>query len=195
MREQSRRGQTTVGHARGGGRHHRRQRAILPSHVFGPHRFAPEKFGGLEIQLPADFLVNAFPVLRRGLDFVGLNDFAHHFQVLWGNDPLRSLAGAARSGRGRERLLRGRFHDLLGESGQEQLQLSRVQGLTLLSKQTPGQRVKFLTQECIFNARLFERLAGLIQRLTQQRVVLLQQGHLLLEQLGLSLQRGGVHRI
>ena len=52
VRLQAGRGQPAFGHAGGRRRDHGRQRALRHAHVFGAHRFAPEKLAGLIVQLP-----------------------------------------------------------------------------------------------------------------------------------------------
>ena len=103
LRQQSRRGQTVLGYPCGRRGHHRRQWTLGHTHIFGPHRFAPEELAGLVIQEPADFLADALVMLRLGLHQFRLDDFADHWQVLRGAQALG--VGAVAAGRG----WRGRF--------------------------------------------------------------------------------------
>ena len=74
LRQQAGRGQTVVGHALRRGRDHRRQLALAHAHIFGPDGFLPEKFARLVVQLPADFLADAFPLFRLGQDQFRFDD-------------------------------------------------------------------------------------------------------------------------
>ncbi len=147
MGQQARRGEATIRHAHGRWRHDRRQRAIGDPDVFGPHRFAPEELAGLVIQEPADFLADAFPLIRLGLDDLRLDHFAHHLQVVRGAKALRiGPRPPGRAGHGHRHGRRRSFERGLHQTTQEQLQLSRVQLLALLAEEPPGQRIQLLTQ-------------------------------------------------
>ncbi len=146
VRQQARRGQAVIRHAPRRGGHHGRQCALRPSHIFRAHRFLPEKLARLIIQLAAHLLTDLLPLLRLGLHQLGLDHFAHHFQVLRRPDAARLRTGRARRAKRRGGLVLG-FATLsacFGQALQEQLQLRRTQLLALLAEEPPGQRIKLL---------------------------------------------------
>jgi hypothetical protein len=142
----------------------------------------PEKLAGLVVQQPAHFLADALPWSGLRQHQVWFDHFAHHFQVVGSPDALSVGTRAPRRAHDRQQRLFGSGLNLdLGQAAQEQLQLRGVQLLALLAEDAPGQRVEFLTQECVLNP-------GCLQ-------VLLQRGDLFAQTVNLVLRCSVVHRV
>jgi hypothetical protein len=136
---------------------HRRQRALVPPHILGPDRFLPEELAGLIIQLPADFLTDALPVLWLGLDQLRLDHLAHDLQVVRGANAAAVGSRVARRGSRRRLLFFGGFHAAFGQAAQEKFQLGGVELFALLAEEPPGQGIELLAENRVLAAGLFQR--------------------------------------
>ena len=83
LRQQARRGQAAIQQSFRQGGDHRRRVQFGSMHKLSAHDSAPEKTPRLIIQLLADFLADATPGFRLGLDRFGIDHFFHHRQVFW----------------------------------------------------------------------------------------------------------------
>jgi hypothetical protein len=125
----------------------RSQVRVLAVDIGRADRAAANEAARLVIQLFADFLADAPPLLRIGFDRLGLDDFLDHRQVL--GQARGGGLGALALGSG-QRLGLGSF--LRFRLDGKQCQLRRVQALAGGAENPPDQEVHLLAQKLVLAA-------------------------------------------